>query len=195
MLTIVWDVDDVLNDLMYQWFSGCWIKDHPGSNASYTALTANPPDRVLNIPREEYLDSLDRFRKTERAINMEPNREVLRWMLDQGSQFRHLALTARPIESAPDVGQWVLRHFGAWIRCVGFVQTRPRPDLPAYDRTKGEFLGWLRCGDIMVDDSPENIAQAQSLGMRTLLYPQPWNDSSLSVPMLLNRLSEMAVNS
>ena len=26
MLTIVWDVDDVLNDLMLQWFTSCWLE-------------------------------------------------------------------------------------------------------------------------------------------------------------------------
>lgn len=195
MLTIVWDVDDVLNDLMLQWFSYCWLAKRPDCALNYRELTSNPPHVILEISRDEYLASLDEFRKTNRAIEMEPNRQVLQWMRQHGEKFRHIALTARPLDSAPSVAEWVLRHFGAWIRCVGVVYTREDDRFPAYDRTKGEFMEWLQCGNVMVDDSAENIRQAQSRGMKTLLYPQPWNESSLSVEALLHELTKMAVNS
>jgi len=195
MLTIVWDVDDVLNDLMYQWFSHSWLQERPECKFSYSQLSANPPNEVLGISRDEYLDSLDRFRKTEIATDMRPNQKILKWLRDYGSQFRHIALTARPLETAPDVAHWVLRYFGAWIRCFGLVHTRPNNGLPVYDKTKGEFLTWLGCGNILVDDSEENIRQAQALGLKTLLYPQPWNGSSLDVDSLLDNLTEMAVRS
>lgn len=195
MLTIVWDVDDVLNDLMYQWFTFCWLVENPECKFSYAELSGNPPDEALGIARATYLASLDRFRKSDRAINMQPNAEVLAWMGEHGGRFRHLALTARPLETAPDVAHWVMRHFGAWIRAVGVVPTRAAADVPVYDRTKGEFLKWLSCGDILVDDSEENVKQAQGLGMKTLLYPQPWNDRALTVTTLLKELTELAVHS
>jgi len=195
MLTIVWDVDDVLNDLMRQWFTHCWMNERPGCRLAYGDLKENPPHSVLDISREEYLSTLDEFRNTERARDMEPNRVVLEWLRQHGQNFRHIGLTARPLGTAPNVAEWVLRHFGAWIRCIGFVHTRENDQFPVYDRTKGEFLDWLKCGDIMVDDSNENIKQAQSRGLKTLLYPQPWNDSALSVEELLSELTKMAVNS
>ena len=195
MLTIVWDVDDVLNDLMYQWFSYCWLPETPECKITYAELCGNPPDATLGISRDAYLNSLDAFRKTVRALNMEPNADMLGWFREHGARFRHIALTARPLESAPDVAQWVIRHFGAWIRCVGVVPTRTATDLPVYDRTKGEFLQWLRCGDVLVDDSLENVEQAQLLGIKTLLYPQPWNTSPLTITTLLKELSGLAVSS
>jgi len=193
MLTIVWDVDDVLNDLMYQWFTFGWLPENPGCEISYKELSGNPPDESLGISRETYLASLDAFRMTERAINMEPNAEVLRWMRSHGRRFRHIALTARPLETAPDVAYWVMRHVGAWIRSFGVVPTRAAADAPVYDRTKGDFLKWLRCGNIFVDDSAENVRQAQELGLKTLLYPQPWNTSLLTVNILLKELTDLAV--
>lgn len=193
MLTIVWDVDDVLNDLMYQWFTHCWLEENPDCKHTYAKLTANPPHEVLGISREAYLESIDRFRTTERAMNMQPNRAVLEWLQTHGARFRHIALTTRPLETAQDVAHWVMRHFGSWVRCFGVVQTRPSKDVPAYDRSKGEYLRWIRCGDVIVDDSPENIAQGQSLGMKTLLYPQPWNNSPLNVDALLKEISDLAV--
>ena len=195
MLTIVWDVDDVLNDLLLQWFTHCWLQEQPTCKLSYRELTANPPHGVLGISSDEYLLSLDNFRKTERALSMQPNREVMAWMRQHGEKFRHIALTARPLESAPNVAEWVIRHFGAWIRCVGIVHTRIDHQFPVYDRTKGEFLDWVKCGDVMVDDSTENTKQAQSRGLKTLLYPQPWNESPMSVEELLTELTSMAVNS
>jgi hypothetical protein len=192
MLTIVWDVDDVLNDLMFQWFTHDWLIEHPECPLSFEELKENPPDKVLGITREAYLLSLDYFRQTERALKMEPNEDVLAWLRMHGARFRHVALTARPLETAPDVAHWVMSNFGAWIRCFGVVPTRVQEGVPAYERNKGEYLRWLRCGDILVDDSAANIAQGKGLGMKTLLYPQPWNDSTLTTKRLLKRLSDLA---
>jgi hypothetical protein len=195
MLTIVWDVDDVLNDLMYQWFKYSWLPANPDCNVTYAELNANPPHQALGTTREEYLASLDVFRRTERALKMQPNEAVLSWLHDHGARFRHVALTARTLETAPDVASWVMRHFGTWIRCFGVVPSRAAEAVPVYDRNKGEFLRWLRCGDILIDDSPENIRHAEVVGLKTLMYPQPWNESSFSVETLLQKLCEWAVES
>lgn len=192
MLTVVWDVDDILNDLMHQWFLHGWLVEHPTCRISFEELTCNPPDTVLGVHRSEYLASMDLFRKTDRAYNMTPNPEVLRWFHECGDRCRHIALTARPLETAPDVAHWVMRHFGAWIRCFGVVPTRSEDGVPIYDRTKGEYLSWLGKGDVLVDDSTENIHQAASLGLKTLQAAQPWNKSILTVPALLRELSRMA---
>lgn len=195
MFTIVWDVDDVLNDLMFQWFTHCWLERTPDCSVTYSELSQNPPYEALGISGSTYLNSLDLFRRTDRALNLQPNSDVLEWMRRHGSKFRHIALTARPLESAPEVAHWVMKHFGAWIRNVGVVPTRTVDNVPVYDRTKGEYLKWLRCGDIMIDDSIENVTQAQSLGLKTLLYPQPWNNSIFTVATLLKELSDLAVSS
>ena len=39
MLTIVWDVDDVLNDLMHAWFKHSWLADHPDGKIRYEDFT------------------------------------------------------------------------------------------------------------------------------------------------------------
>ena len=192
MLTIVWDVDDVLNDLMFQWFSLGWKTEHPDCQLSYDDLTANPPHEVLQVELDEYLASMDAFRNTMHAINMRPKPQLLDWFRKRGHGFRHIALTARPLATAPDVAHWVMRHFGAWIRCVGVVPTRIEAGVPVYDQTKGEFLTWLRLGDVLVDDSSENVLQAAALGMTPLLVAQPWSKTGLTTSELLLRLSEMA---
>jgi hypothetical protein len=192
MLTVVWDVDDILNDLMYQWFHHGWLAEHADCRLSYAELASNPPETVLGVERREYLASMDSFRKTERGCNLTPNPEVISWFREQGDRFRHIALTARPLETAPDVAYWVMQHFGAWIRCFGVVPTRVVEGIPPYDRSKGEYLAWLGRGDLLVDDSTENILQAASLGPKTLQPAQPWNNSTLTIPALLQELSQMA---
>ena len=192
MLTVVWDVDDILNDLMYQWFLHGWLVEHPECRSSYDKLTRNPPHDILGVDLRDYLNSMDRFRETERARNMMPNPEAIRWFREYGHSFRHIALTARPLESAPDVAAWVMRHFGAWIRCFGVVPTRSAAGVPIYDRTKGEYLTWLGRGDLLIDDSNENIAQAASLGLKTLLPARPWNDGTLTLEAALVNLTQMA---
>lgn len=192
MLTVVWDVDDILNDLMHQWFHHAWLAEHPECPIAFSGLSCNPPHTVLGVDRSDYLESMDRFRRTERACTMAPNPEILGWFREEGHRFRHIALTARPLETAPDVAHWVMRHFGAWVRCFGVVPTRTEPGVPIYDQTKGEYLAWLRRGDILIDDSTDNILQAAALGLRTLQPGQPWNKSTATVPQVLQALSQMA---
>jgi hypothetical protein len=175
MLTIVWDVDDVLNALMRDWFDQEWKPTHPECRLSYDELTENPPHRVLGITRREYLDSLDRFRLSSAARGMSPNPEVFAWFRTHGTDFRHIALTARPLDTAPSAAEWVMRHFGDYIRVFGVVPCRSAPATPVYDGSKGDFLEWWGRGDILVDDSRDNINGAERIGVCGVLFPQPWN--------------------
>ncbi len=174
VLTIVWDVDDVLNPLMRDWFEQ-WKLEHPGCRQTYAGLKANPPHDVLGISRQDYLDSLDRFRLSVQARHMQPNAEILAWLGEYGSNFRHIALTARPLDTAPAAAEWVMRYFGDYIRVFGVVPCRSLASTPRYDESKGDFLEWWGQGDILVDDSSENISGAQKAGVGGVLYPQPWN--------------------
>lgn len=175
MPTIVWDVDDVLNSLTRDWFERKWLAEHPACTLAYEDLRENPPHRILGVERSEYLASLDAFRASDAARRMQPNPQLMEWMRLQGAGFRHVALTARPLETAPQAAEWVFRHFGAWIRCFGLVPSRPEAGLPEYDRNKGEWLAWLGGADLFVDDSVENVRLAEGLGIRAVVWPQPWN--------------------
>src|SRR3989442_13945880 len=109
MVTIAWDVDDVLNDLMRVWFTEIWQPAHPECGLCYDGIVENPPDRVLGIERSEYLQSLDVFRASERARSLAPNGAVLDWLERNGAKCRHIALTARPIASVAHAAEWVFR--------------------------------------------------------------------------------------
>ncbi len=192
MQTIVWDVDDVLNDLMYQWFSRGWKQENPAATMGYSELSENPPHVSLGASREQYLASMDAFRKTDAGIHLTPNAEVLEWFSAHGSKFRHVALTARPLETVPDIAAWVMRYFGSWIRCFGVVPTRAPEGVPMYDRSKGDYLRWLGKGDVLIDDTQENLKQAAEIGVKTFAWPQPWNNSQLTTTEILQQLTNMA---
>jgi FMN phosphatase YigB (HAD superfamily) len=184
MQTIVWDVDDVLNDLMAAWFRDAWLPEHPACRVRYEEITENPPHRVLGIPKEEYLASLDAFRVSEAAGHLTPNPEILEWMRTYGGRYRHVALTARPLASAGAAADWVFGHFGNYVRCFGVVPSRLDPAAPAYDADKADFLKWFREADYFVDDSEETVAAVQKLGVHCLVYAQPWNRSNDSLNLL-----------
>jgi hypothetical protein len=189
MLTIVWDVDDVLNDLMRQWFECEWLTRHPDCALGYEDLKLNPPHSILGVETRVYLESLDRFRAAPGASLLNPNAEVLSWFRENGAGCRHIALTARPLSSAPDVAGWVMRHFSRWIRCFGVLPSRPDSEAPIYDRTKADFLRWIKAGDVLIDDTPENRTYAEAAGIRTLAFPQPWSGSQQTVSELLRELT------
>jgi len=194
MLTIAWDVDDVLNELMRVWFAEIWELSHPDCGLHYDDIRENPPDRILGIEREEYLRSLDLFRTSERARRMAPNCAVLHWLELYGSKCRHIALTARPLDSVPAAAEWVFRHFGGHLRSFGVVPSRLDPDMPVYDADKGGFLRWFSGSTVLVDDSAENVCAAKASGVQGLLYPQPWNESSNTVAEALDHLTGMVAS-
>lgn len=190
MRTIVWDIDDVLCPLMRSWFDLRWRRQHRDSAIRYEDLSENPPDRVLGISRAEYLASLDEFRSSDEASRLEPNPAVVSWLASYGLEFRHVALTSRPLSSAGEAATWLFQNLGGYFRCFGVVPSRPDRGVPVYDRDKGDFVQWLRIADVLVDDSEENIAAAERVGVRAILYPQPWNRSRLTVDGVMDQLCE-----
>ena len=178
--TIIWDVDDVLNQLTRCWFDNHWLPSHPECRLTWGNVKENPPHRLLGTTRQHYLDSLDAFRLAEYS-RLEPRPEILAWFRLHGRRCRHQALTAAPRIIADQSAAWVMRHFGDWIRTYHFVPSpRPHTPLPLYDSEKGDYLRDFPSA-LFVDDHPENIVQANRHGLRTFLFPCPWNNSKYSI--------------
>ncbi len=192
MKTIIWDVDDVLNDLMRIWFETYWLPDHPKCQLNYNQISENPPYRLLGIGLKEYLISLDSFRHLH-AASLNPLPAVLTWFGRYGDLFRHAALTAAPLFAAEISAGWVMKHFGLWIRSFNFVPSRREgKNLPLYNRNKGEFLRWWAKSAILVDDSLENTDAAAQQGFDAILMPRPWNKSNLTERETLEFLASNA---
>jgi 5'(3')-deoxyribonucleotidase len=192
MLTIVWDVDDVLNDLMQAWLEQAWLLEHPSCSLHYETITENPPNRLLGVSLEDYLNSLDAFRLSVAGQQLSPVPEVKEWFQQHGYQFRHVALTARPIQSAALSAAWVIHHFGEWIRSFGFVPSyRQEQTTFIYDRSKVNYLRWWGRADILIDDGPINLEAARQLGICTFLMPRPWNQSQQSIAEMLDSVTSL----
>jgi len=191
--TIVWDVDDVLNELMRTWFERWWVPSHPGCPIRYDEISENPPHKLLGVSESEYLASLDEFRLSDIARQMTPVPEVLAWFRQYGDRFRHVALTATPLRTAPASAEWVMRHFGQWIRFFHVIPSPRRGEqIPIYDQSKEDFLRWWGKGDILVDDSLMNVTAAKALGIQAVLIPCPWNKSQMTLTEALDVLTGLA---
>ena len=190
---VVWDVDDVLNGLMGIWFTDVWARSHPGSGIRYEDLRENSPLDQLGLNSSDYARSLDEFRMGRGYQGFEPNPEVLTWLREHGTHYRHVALSATAHRAAPTTGAWVLRHFGVWIREFAFIPAhRPGEPLPAFDRDKGTWIARRVAGlPVLVDDSPTNITAATAAGVSGLFWPQPWNEAALSTHDTLDALTRM----
>lgn len=193
MLTLAWDVDDVLNDLMRKWFDSQWKKAHPECRIAYEDLSENPPHRILDIPKEHYLESLDAYRDGAAYDQMIPAPSVREWFIRHGRKYRHIALTAVPFSAAGTSAKWVMTHFGEWIRTYHFVPAYRAPcNIPVYDHSKNDFLQWLQKVHCLVDDNEDNIKQAESIGVKGILFPRPWNSAqNQSVDSVLASLSSL----
>jgi hypothetical protein len=194
MKTIVWDIDDVLNDLTRGWFETAWLPNHPECRLIYADLRTNPPHDVLGVPESEYLASLDRFRLSPGAVGRMPDVVLLEWFRSCGERYRHVALTARPIDTIGSAVQWLMTHFGQWFQTVGFVPSdRPGRRSCQVDRTKGDYLKWLTHADFFIDDNDENCRAAERLGIRAFLCAQPWNGSRTNMKDILTLLGDSEV--
>jgi len=189
MKTIIWDVDDVLNDLMYSWFQEYRFKYNYNSRLNYQGLFQNPPHEIMGITINEYQISLDNFRNSEKGRSLKPNQQIINWLRKNGAKFRHIALTARPKQTIPALAEWIFIYFGEWIRTVSFIPAyRGNEKLFVYDKTKADFLNWLDKADYFIDDSEENIKAVEKTGITSLLFPQPWNRGELTVKQILGKI-------
>ena len=190
MITIAWDIDDVLNDLMRCWFEKKWLSEHQECKVKYEDIKENPPHFILSTSINEYLESLDAFRLSQEYINMKPEQTIMQWFSAHGANYRHVALTAVPIKTASVSAQWVLKNFGKWIRTFHFVPSnRPEENVPEYENNKADFLRWFGKVDIFIDDNMTNIRGAENAGNRSILIPRPWNNQSHSLQEVLSLIT------
>ncbi len=188
-MTLIWDVDDVLNDFMRCWFEQWW-RPKSGSPLCYEELVSNPPHNTLGISLEEYRNSIDEFHLSNLFKQMSPNPEVKKWFLDYGHLLRHIVLTGVPRLAAAASASWVFKHFGDWIRTFTFIPSeRLGPDLPVYDITKTEHLRWLNKANIFIEDNETNIKNTDKLGVRGFIVSRPWNSSTTRMNEILQELS------
>ncbi len=189
MLTLAWDVDDVLNELMRTWLDVWWRPQHPDCMLTYEDIKKNPPHQLLGVELDEYLQSLDEFRLSGLYEQMQPNPEVLEWFRNHGSLFRHIVVTAVPRAAAQVSSSWVIKHFGDWIRTFHFVPSaRPRDIPTTYESTKAGYLEWLDRVDIFIDDNMRDIHEVRSLGIHCFLVSQPWNSGWMKIEEILESL-------
>lgn len=191
-MTIAWDVDDVLNSMMQEWFLR-YAREQKVGTLDYSGLKSNPPHEILGITLQQYLASLDSFRGSS-FLNLKPTKELILWFDQHGHKFRHIALTLVPHRFAPISARWVITHFGKWIRSFNYVPSfRTGDNIPSYDADKGDFLAWFRNAQILIDDNEGNIAKAKSLGMSTCLFPRPWNEKrDQDISECLEKLTDLA---
>jgi hypothetical protein len=178
---------------MRSWFERTWLPAHPDCDITYPQILENPPHHVFGITKSEYLESMDEFRMSlEKTHALHPNPEIQDWLNCYGERYRHLALTARPLQTMPLLAEWIYSHFGEYIRTVSIVPVRLPAGIPQYDESKQDFLKWIGKVDILVDDAEGNIEAANSIGVHGVLFPQPWNSNRLSVFQTLDIAREIA---
>ena len=192
MLTIAWDIDDVLNDFMRCWFELYKHAHQPECKVAYQDLKENPPHKILGITLEEYRNSIDEFRLSEEFEKMQPNQQVHQWFKENGRFYRHIALTAVPRHAVSVSAAWTLRHYGDWIRTFAFVPSeRQRQDIPLYDSTKADYLKRLNNVDVLIEDNELNRAELKSDKIQSLIVARPWNSSTTQIEDILSILNEI----
>ena len=189
MKVIMWDVDDVLNDLMGEWLRLSWLPEHPECRVEYSGIVANPPHEIIGISKEIYLESLDSFR-TQKFSQLKPLPEMTEWFNLHGARANHVVVTSVPLMAARLSADWVFTHFGPWIRSFNIVPS-PRPGvIPNHGpKTKVEYLQTFSKVDIVVEDNSETLCSMRQLGIDTVMVPRPWNESKGSLTEVLTQLT------
>ena len=189
----MWDVDDVLNDLMGEWFRMSWLKNHPECSLDYSMIIHNPPHELLGVSKVEYLNSLDAFRHNH-FKDLNPLPEMLEWFSNNGSKAHHIVVTSVPLKAAHLSAEWVFKHFGRWIRSFNIVPS-PRPgEAPEKEiTTKAEYIRSFSKIDIVVEDSHETLRSMEEIGINTVAIPRPWNEFCGVTSDALTQLNSLIV--
>ncbi|MBE6384170.1 MAG: hypothetical protein E7048_00735 [Lentisphaerae bacterium] len=171
---LMWDIDDVLNDLIGLCTVTTAQKLCPGIKPE--DIKSNPPLREYGCSREEYLQLLDNCR-AQYLYSQPPRREVMAFFQEWGNCFRSVTLSSAPMTTAPRSAEWVLRHFGAWIQSTLFVPS-PRKTVTVRSccfASKADAV--LALDGILIDDMPVNVEKVREAGGKAFCFPAPWNEN------------------
>jgi len=193
MKAIMWDVDDVLNDLMGEWFRSRWIPLHPQCPVDYLGITVNPPHELLGVDKREYLESLDAFRN-DSFRELKPIPEMIDWFRIHGRKAEHFVVTSVPVTAAHLSAEWVFFHFGKWVRSFNIVPSPRDEDHKHGVSSKSDFLRAFSKVDIVVEDNPETIHFMREMGISTVTIPRPWNDSKKTLESTLSGLANLVTD-
>ncbi len=192
MYTIIWDIDDTLNEYIYRWFIWYKFNNSLCNIDRYEDITINPPYNLLNITKERYLISIDKY-KEESYYILKPKEEIFKWFEEYGYKAEHIVLTSSPIESANISSNWVFKHFGNWIRSFNIVPSKRRNVYHIeYHKNKAHFIKELNKEKIIfIDDNEKNIKEVEKLklGIDTFCVKQPWN-TGISIKKILKELTK-----
>ena len=181
--TICWDVDDVLNNFTYRWFKH-YVQEQTSKfkqiDIKYFDLIENPPHKVLQMSKEDYLDSIDHFAESHYDL-LVPDFEIIDWFKLFGNKFNHVVLTACPLYRAHISFQWILLWFGTWIKSCNVVPS-PRPlEIIQNKTSKAEFIERnFKQIHYFIDDNEKNCKDVELLGIKTYSINRPWNNSLMS---------------
>lgn len=198
MYTIVFDIDDVLNDFMYRWFLWYRLHNKLCIIRKYEEIIENPPYNVLEISKERYLISIDTYRK-ESFYVLKPNEDIIEWFEQHGDKVESIALTSIPLDCASISAEWTLRNFGQWIRTLAVIPScRRLQHCIEYHKNKGEFIKGLNRENILfLDDDEKNIKDVESLKLKnteTFCVKQPWNSGKKLKKVLEELTKRIDVN-
>jgi len=186
MKNIFWDIDDVLNNLMLEFVNDYNTKNSTSHN--YNDIKKNPPNNILGITEDCYKKELDSFRLSK-YLNLQPNREIMKWFQKNGDNFQHIVITSAPLKTVHLSFTWLVENYGRWFRAFNFLPAyRSGADLPIIYNDKNSILELYKNVDYYIDDNPTNVDAALRLGINALLFPAPWNknaDSTIN-SILLN---------
>ena len=171
---LIWDIDDVLNELTALCIETTAQKLKPGIKLEQ--LADNPPLKELECSLGEYRRILDECRD-QYLYSRPPIPEVLEFFQEWGTHFRSVTLSSCPMHMASRSAEWVLRHLGTWIQGTIFVPS-PRKHIPvgsALFASKAEAV--LALGGTLIDDMPINVERVREAGGEALYFPAPWNEN------------------
>ena len=145
MLTIVWDVDDVLNDLMSAGSRRRGSRRIRSRPLAYCRYHGESAASRAGRRAAEYLESLDSFRASDRArANCRPiprcSTGCARYGPRVSATWRYGASAGERARTRPSGCSAISETTSA---CFGVVPSRLAAGVPAYDRDKGEFLEWF----------------------------------------------------
>lgn len=176
MKTIIWDVDDTLNNFRFDWFlhNKEELKkiDH---DISYDYFNIKNPYNILNDNKDTFIKSLKDF-KNYNHFKITVNKEIYNWFYKYGKNYNHIILTKCSKDYFEFAVNFVNKYFGKWIQSYNYISGNKKDNLNEF-LTKAEFIKkYFKEIKYFIDDSEKNCKQVEELGIKTFCPKQPWNN-------------------
>ena len=172
MAKIHLDIDDTLADTTTAFIN--YMEAVHDVKITRDVLKMHAYNEILFEIVGKNIDFFREFEKSEHHSNILPNKNADKIISLLAKKNELIVISGRSLNLKDKTKEWVNKYFPNCISQIHLVNQYPREDEEKTPLKKHELCKELDCS-LSIDDDPNLALKLSELGVKVILFTQPWN--------------------